>query len=303
MQRHQPINYKNIALHCRMSDRLNPTGCCTALGCFTSEKGNLFNIRNQATGLNSMTSGEICLNEWRLIIITEGKGYYQINDEKLLPLEKHDVLLLKPNTPHRYYPDENEGWKEYWVGFEGKIFDEYLQQTKIKNLLPKINYQSLSSIDNILVDMINVMFYNKEGSQLLLVAEVLHLLGALNHKISNKYLENPIEDRINEAKEIIKGDFHGDLTPEDVAEKIGMNYPQFRRMFKGYTGTSPAQFQMDVRLAKAEELLTSTIIPITEIAKVLGFSDTAQFSSFFRKRKGITARDFRNRNYYKPDFK
>ena len=81
-----------------------------------------------------------------------------------------------------------------------------------------------------------------------------------------------------------------------------MNYAQFRRMFKGYTGTSPAQFQMEVRLAKAEELLTSTIIPITEIAKVLGFSDTAQFSSFFRKRKGMTARDFRNRNFYKPTF-
>ena len=53
---------------------------------------------------------------------------------------------------------------------------------------------------------------------------------------------------------------------------------------------------------KAEELLTSTIIPITEIAKVLGFSDTAQFSSFFRKRKGMTARDFRNKNFFRPTF-
>ena len=302
MQRHQPINYKNIAVHCKMSDKMNPLGCCTTVGCNTYENGDSFNLSSQAALMHSSNISEICLNEWRLIIVTEGKGYYQLENGKLLPLEKHDVLLLEPNTRHKYFPDEKIGWKEYWIGFEGKIFDAFLEQTKIVTYLPKINYQSLSAIENILLDMINVMFYNKEGAQLLLTAEILHLLGALNHKISNRYLENPIEDRINEAKELIKGDFHGDYSPEEIAEKIGMNYAQFRRMFKGYTGTSPAQFQMEVRLAKAEELLTSTIIPITEIAKVLGFSDTAQFSSFFRKRKGMTARDFRNKNFFRPTF-
>ena len=61
-------------------------------------------------------------------------------------------------------------------------------------------------------------------------------------------------------------------------------------------GTSPAQYQMDIRLKKAHELLTTTNYSIAKIAENLGFSDTAQFSTFFRKRQNMTPREYRNNN-------
>jgi transcriptional regulator GlxA family with amidase domain len=61
-------------------------------------------------------------------------------------------------------------------------------------------------------------------------------------------------------------------------------------------GTSPAQYQMDIRLKKAQELLTTTNHSITKIGETLGFSDTAQFSTFFRKRQNITPREYRKKN-------
>ena len=70
MQRHQPINYKNIAIHCRMSDKMKPLGCCTTVGCCTSTKGDSFSLSSQATSISPASLEEICLNEWRLIIVT-----------------------------------------------------------------------------------------------------------------------------------------------------------------------------------------------------------------------------------------
>ena len=61
-------------------------------------------------------------------------------------------------------------------------------------------------------------------------------------------------------------------------------------------GTSPAQYQMDIRLKKSQELLTTTNYSIAKIAEMLSFSDTAQFSTFFRKRQNMTPREYRNKH-------
>ena len=87
-----------------------------------------------------------------------------------------------------------------------------------------------------------------------------------------------------------------DLSPEEVAERIGISYSLFRRIFREAMGTSPAQYQMEIRLRKAQELLTTTSHSIAKIGDMLGFSDTAQFSTFFRKRQNMTPREYRNKH-------
>ena len=58
------------------------------------------------------------------------------------------------------------------------------------------------------------------------------------------------------------------LTPEEIASRLGLGYSWFRRMFKEYTGVSPAQYQLQQKLLKAKELLTSSSMNISEIATV-----------------------------------
>lgn len=53
---------------------------------------------------------------------------------------------------------------------------------------------------------------------------------------------------------------------------------------------------MDIRLKKSQELLTTTNYSIAKIAEMLSFSDTAQFSTFFRKRQNMTPREYRNKH-------
>ena len=85
------------------------------------------------------------------------------------------------------------------------------------------------------------------------------------------------------------------LTIEQIAGSVGMGYSKFRKLFKDYTGTSPAQYRLQQKLAKAKELLTTSQMNISEIAYFLKFDSPGQFSIFFRQKEGTSPRKFREK--------
>jgi AraC-like DNA-binding protein len=76
------------------------------------------------------------------------------------------------------------------------------------------------------------------------------------------------------------------LTIQQLAEDFGISYSTFRKLFKEYTGISPALYQQDLRLQRAKELLTSTDLSVKEIAYRLNFETPDYFSSRFKIKTG-----------------
>ena len=61
-------------------------------------------------------------------------------------------------------------------------------------------------------------------------------------------------DMINRARLRIRESLESDLTIQKIAEDLGVSYSNFRKLFKEYTGLSPATYQQDLRLLRAKEL-------------------------------------------------
>ncbi len=72
-----------------------------------------------------------------------------------------------------------------------------------------------------------------------------------------------------------------------------MSYSNFRKLFKEYTGISPASYQQSLKLQRAKELLTTTDMSIKEIAYRLSFDSPDYFSSKFRMKTGRKPSEFR----------
>ena len=73
-------------------------------------------------------------------------------------------------------------------------------------------------------------------------------------------------------------------------------------MFKKYTGISPAQYHLQLRIKKAEDMLSMTNKPIKEIAFELGFSSLFYFSRLFKQKTGVNPTELRNRIAKSPVF-
>ncbi len=85
------------------------------------------------------------------------------------------------------------------------------------------------------------------------------------------------------------------VTEAEVAKHCNVSYNHFSYLFKNAIGKSFVEYVTFLRLREAEKLLLSTDKSITEIANMSGFSTSSYFISNFRKHKGLTPRQFREK--------
>ena len=238
------------------------------------------------------------LNEYQLIYITSGSGYFESHSCRKQRIESGTMILLFPGEWHSYYPDNKTGWDEYWVGFRGLHIDRRVEKRYFTKEEPLFRLGLSATLIDLYGQVLRFSQEEKAGYQQIVSSIVLHMLGLVYYKRKNNSFTNTyVVDRINQARILMKDNIEEPLSPEDIAEKLGLGYTWFRRMFKEYTGVSPAQYQQQLRLLQAKKLLTATDKSISDIAYELCFESVGQFSTFFRKREGITPSDFRCRNH------
>lgn len=85
------------------------------------------------------------------------------------------------------------------------------------------------------------------------------------------------------------------ITLKSAAETIHVNPTYLSTLFKQETGVPFVTFLNDLRLTHAEEYLLTTSLSVTEIALQTGFSSSSYFTKLFRKKRGITPKEFRGR--------
>lgn len=238
------------------------------------------------------------LNEYQLVYITKGCGYFSSRSCKKRKIHAGTMILLFPGEWHSYYPDTETGWDEYWVGFSGTHIDKRVEKRffSIDDPLHEIGISA--SIVGLYNDILLYASQEKSGYQQIISSIVLHMLGAVYYKKRNKSFTNTyVVNKINEARILMRQQVENPLSIEELASQLGLGYSWFRRMFKEYTGVSPAQYQQQLRLLRAKELLTHSPLNISEIAYQLKFENAGQFSTFFKKKEGITPSRFRERSH------
>ena len=79
-----------------------------------------------------------------------------------------------------------------------------------------------------------------------------------------------------------------EITANDVAEFCGYSYTYFSEMFKNSMHINFRDYLIKARINKAEKLLLTTDMEITEIAMATGFSTASHFVKLFKSAKGTT---------------
>lgn len=70
---------------------------------------------------------------------------------------------------------------------------------------------------------------------------------------------------------------------EDLARRAGLSTSAFHRTFKAVTGSSPLQFQKQLRLVTARQMLVAQDISVTRAAFAVGYESAAQFNREYRR--------------------
>ena len=111
------------------------------------------------------------------------------------------------------------------------------------------------------------------------------------HRPSDIYV--PDEDKVDKVMLYIEDNFRKKLTIADVAEQFKMNPNYLNRIFKEHKGMTLYAAVKNTRLEYSKKLLTDTDMPIAEVSKTCGYSDTANFLRDFKKLTGVSPLKFR----------
>lgn len=98
---------------------------------------------------------------------------------------------------------------------------------------------------------------------------------------------------LQRIEEYIEAHLDSALDIDELAALVRMSASHFTRSFHRSAGVTPHRYVIQNRVMRARELLTTTNLPLTEIALNTGFSDQSHFSRRFHEIVGIPPGAFR----------
>ena len=237
------------------------------------------------------------LSDYQIMYITKGEGIFESEKSGSQRVKAGDMFILFPDTWHRFCPDKNTGWSEYWIEFNGKLITHFREEGFLDPQTPVFTI----GVDGALIDnfirMIDLVREEKLGLQFLASGLIFQILGQVfTLKKFNTLEKSTLENQIRQARLSIHDKLDTEIFPEMIADELGMGYSLFRKEFKKVTGYSPIQYQIQLRINKARNLLSTTNLPVKQIALQLGFESNNYFSRIFKQKAGITPAEFRLRN-------
>ena len=236
---------------------------------------------------------------FQILYITRGHGEFHcgtLGRDNPVRIKEGDMFLLFPGEWHTYYADPGSIWGEFWIGFEGKIPQEWLSAGLLDKSHPVFHVGLREDVSAAYSRAIEVMIAQKPGYQQLLGSLAANIVSlALYYDKSGEYEDSADEEDIKKARILVEQQL-ATITPEELALKVNMGYSKFRKLFRSYTGFAPAQYISEMKISRAKELLSGTDNSIKAIASDLGFRSGDYFVTAFKRHTGMRPLAFRKQS-------
>lgn len=135
------------------------------------------------------------------------------------------------------------------------------------------NYHSLSSLKNLLMN-----------------------ISELAVSLINTTRDEKDTDIINQVKKLVEAHPDTDISLNEMARKVYISPCYLSSMFKNKAGISYKNYIINIKIEKAKELLTTTDLPIYEIATAVGYKSNQHFSHLFQAQTGLLPTEYRNQH-------
>ncbi|MDX2024109.1 MAG: AraC family transcriptional regulator [Deltaproteobacteria bacterium] len=229
------------------------------------------------------------LDKFALVFTLSGTARFRDEFGNDFQMNRGDALLLVPGVSHVYGPLPGHTWNEFYVIFEGPIFDLWHAAGLIDPQTPL--YQSPAHHENWLHDLEGARLTD-QGRTLDEVCRLqLFLARLLEHR---NHGQDADADKVKKACAMLEEDVA--LPLPSVARRLGYSYESFRKRFRAIMGISPAKYRAARVMDQACELMRRSDQSDKAIASALGFCDEFHFSHRFKAIVGCSPRQFRQRS-------
>jgi len=231
-----------------------------------------------------------------LIYTISGAGSFE-SDRLSATLCPGSALLFHCNQIHSYRTSpSNQSWNFHWAHLDLDSLAGYDELICDKPLM--IKAERAERMNEIFLKIDSISERNDSfaaGYRSVFVSELLGImLSAAEEKVGERFERSADIDR---AIEYIGANLSGQISIDQLADQCFISKYHFIRLFKKCTGMSPYKYIMVARINKSKLLLSTTRMPISEIAEAVGFPETSNFSKAFKQLTGNMPSVYRKEHY------
>ncbi len=246
--------------------------------------------------------GPCVRNHYLFHYIISGQGRLESNDQKgatrKYQLGADQGFLISPGQVNTYYAHESDPWKYVWLEFDGLRVAEHLDQAGLDIVQPVYQPQS-PELGQAVRDSMLYIACHPDQTALHLIGHLCLFLDGLVQSSSSRRRQHGGQLRdfyIQEAVTFMENNYAREITVEELAGICKLNRSYFSKLFKDNMGCPPQEFLIRLRMAKAAERMQVTSDSIGDVAVMCGYPNQLHFSRAFKKRYGLSPREWRAQN-------
>lgn len=227
------------------------------------------------------------LDEYQIIYISRGNGYFESASCKKTLIEKGSIIFLFPGEWHRFKPEAKTGWDEFWIGCKGTNIENIENHHYINRGNPVLQIGFSEQIIHLFSEIIENTKQEKMGYQFYITGMTMHLLGLIQYKTKQitQKSGDQTEEIIAKAQLMLREMMLQKVKIEKIPEELHISYAWFRKAFKIHTGISPKQYLLQLKIEKAKSMLADNSKTIKEIAFALHFESASFFQNNSNKKQ------------------
>lgn len=236
--------------------------------------------------------------DYQIIYIVSGTGHFYFDKSDTPEIVKAgNIVFFSPKEYNRYYFYGNDQAEYYFIHFTGASVKAYIQKylnlQKKHTLFVGVRPEYSDIFKQIILELSLNREFSKEMS-VILFQQLLVLFGR-SVQLDTDTVTVVSDKDITSVIDYFQNNYQKNIIIENYLKERNLGTNSFFRKFKLYTGETPIQFLINIRLNNAKKLLETTDYSIKEIADLVGYDNSLYFSRLFRKYCNVCPREYRAR--------
>lgn len=218
-------------------------------------------------------------DSWTLYFCTAGTGRFIFEDAEL-PYQAGDCVVIPPNIPHSH---QSSG--------SASCLYIFAKEAELLHRHPfGIPDDGQPWLRHLFEDAVSLFHSDAAARETLLPAYVLLIARHVSSRSPAARHSQPVEEIVRS----IQQNYTNPLYSLDAPLKSAPYCQDYLcRLFRQEMGTTPHKYLMDLRLrAAVDALRAGRDSSVTEIAHKCGYNDSLYFSRVFKKRYGLSPREY-----------